>query len=66
MQAKTLEKLRDDLISNQSIVTKKDLEVELAKIQLEIANVHKNLILWMLGTGVGGVIAMASIIKYFH
>jgi hypothetical protein len=52
IQAQAIEKVIADIANNQDLVTKPDL----AELKLE-------LIKWMLGIGIGGVLAIASVLK---
>lgn len=55
IQAQAIETVINDIVSNQELVTKRDL----AELKLE-------LIKWMIGTGIAGVLAIAGLIKYIH
>lgn len=55
IQAQTIELVINDIITNQEIVTKKDI----AELKLE-------LIKWILGTGVATILSLVSIIKFIH
>ena len=53
VQAQTIERVINDIASNQDLVTKRDL----AELKLE-------LIKWMLGIGVAGILAIAGLLKF--
>lgn len=53
IQAQTIEQVIEDIIANQELVTKKDL----AELKLE-------LIKWMLGIGLSGILAIAGLLKF--
>ena len=55
MQAQAIGKVINDIVTNQELITKRDL----AELKLE-------LIKWMIGTGIAGVLAIAGLIKYIH
>jgi acid phosphatase family membrane protein YuiD len=55
VQAQAIEKVINNLVESQDLVTKKDL----AELKLE-------LIKWILGTGVGTVLALVGIVKFIH
>lgn len=55
VQAQTIEKVINDVTKNYNLVTKQDL----AELKLE-------LIKWILGVGIAGVLAMAGLLKYIH
>lgn len=55
MQAQVVETMINDIVSNQELVIKRDL----AELKLE-------LIKWVIGTGIAGVLAIAGLIKYIH
>lgn len=55
MQAQAIETVVNDIVSNQELVIKRDL----AELKLE-------LIKWVIGTGIAGVLAIAGLIKYIH
>lgn len=55
IQAQAIETVINDIVSNQELVTKRDL----AELKLE-------LIKCMIGTGIAGVLAIAGLIKYIH
>ncbi|WP_158649343.1 hypothetical protein [Aquella oligotrophica] len=54
MHAQAIETVINDIVSNQELVTKRDLELKL------------ELIKWMIGTGIAEVLAIAGLIKYIH
>jgi hypothetical protein len=56
IQAQTIELVISDMVNNQDLVTKKDLDTRLAELKLE-------LIKWILGTGVATVMALAALLK---
>lgn len=53
IQAQAIEKVISDIADNQDLVTKRDL----AELKLE-------LIKWMLSIGIGGILAIAGLLKY--
>ena len=53
IQAQTIEKIISDIATSQDLVTKRDL----VELKLE-------LIKWMLGIGVAGIVSVAGILKY--
>ncbi len=55
VQAQTIERVINDISKNQNLVTKQDL----AELKLE-------LIKWMLGIGIAGILALAGLLKYIH
>ena len=57
IQAQTIERVINDIANNQDLVTKQDLQIELANLRVE-------LIKWMLGIGVGGILAIAGMLKF--
>ena len=59
VQAQTMERVINDIATNQNLVTKQDLARNLAELKFE-------LIKWMLGIGVGGVVAIAGLLQYTH
>lgn len=59
VQAQTMEKVINDIATSQNLVTKQDLARNLAELKFE-------LIKWMLGIGIGGVVAIAGLLKYTH
>lgn len=59
VQAQTIEKVIHDVTKNYNLVTKQDLAQHLAELKFE-------LIKWMLGIGIGGILAIAGLLKYIH
>jgi len=71
IQAQTIEKVINDIANNQDLATKQDLlviknDILLTKqeLQLEIERLRNELIKWMLGIGVGGILAIAGLLKF--
>lgn len=59
IQAQTIELVINDIVRNQDLVTKNDLKKDLAGLKFE-------LIKWILGNGVGTILALIGIIKFIH
>lgn len=59
IHAQTMERVFDEVLTHQDLVTKKDLKKDLAELKLE-------LIKWTLGTGVATIITLAGLLKYMH
>lgn len=59
VQAQTIERVIDEIVTQQDLVTKTDLKKELAELKLE-------LIKWILGTGVSTTLALFGLLKLVH
>lgn len=81
VQAQTMERVITDVLENQDLATKRDLndlkneiknEINKLENKLEyntktmISELKVDLIKWILGTGVAAILALYGILKYVH
>lgn len=59
VQAQAMELIISDIVTNQDLVTKKDLEKVVAELKFELVK-------WILGAGVATIIALAGLLKFIH
>ena len=53
-------------IETKELATKGDIRESELRLQKEIALIESKLIKWILGTGIGTILAIAGLLKYIH
>lgn len=64
IQAQTIEKVINEIENNQELVNKKDLSEFKLETKRDLAELKLELIKWIIGTGVAGVVAIAGLLKF--